>query len=224
MSHLKASIRTLLDGVRSRPAVHERLLYWSYGPEFRQWCKSYSCTELANRTLMYDHLIECAGLEGPIDYLEFGVSRGDSMRWWVENNKDPESTFVGFDSFEGIPESWATWPKGSFSADGQTPAIADPRCSFVKGLFHDTLPRWLAGHKFSRRTLVHLDADLYSSTVVVLGQLLPKLKTDDILIFDEFSSYLHEYRAYADLTAAYQRKFSPLCRARGWVHVALTAT
>ncbi len=173
---------------------------------------------------MYSYLIECATLNGPIDYIEFGVSRGGSMRWWVENNINPESTFVGFDSFEGIPEAWATWPKGSFSANGEIPAIADPRCSFVKGLFQDTLPGWVAGREFSRRTVVHLDADLYSSTLVVLAQLLPKLKANDILIFDEFSAFLDEYRAYADMTRAYQRNFTPLCRAVDWTHVAMTAT
>jgi O-methyltransferase len=173
---------------------------------------------------MYGYLIKCTGLEGPIDYLEFGVSRGDSMRWWVENSKHPESTFVGFDTFEGIPEAWATWPEGSFSTAGEIPEITDPRCSFVKGLFQDTLPGWLAGREFSRRTLVHLDADLYSSTLVVLSQLLPKLKTNDILIFDEFSSYLDEYRAFADTTMAYQRNFIPLCRAGDWTHVCMIAT
>jgi hypothetical protein len=173
---------------------------------------------------MYAHVAECAGLDGPIDYLEFGVSRGDSIRWWVENNKHPESTFVGFDTFEGIPEPWGMWPEGSFSADSQAPTITDSRCSFVKGLFQDTLPDWLACHDFSRRMLVHLDADLFTSTLVVLAQLLPKTKKDDILIFDEFSSYLDEYRAFAEMTTAYRREFVPLCRALDWCHTALIAT
>jgi O-methyltransferase len=173
---------------------------------------------------MYKHLIESEDLEGPIDYLEFGVSRGGTMRWWVENNRHPESTFVGFDSFEGLPEVWGGWPKGSFSADGEIPEIVDNRCSFVKGLFQDTLAGWLVGREFSCRTLVHLDADLYSSTLMVLAQLLPKLKKNDLLIFDEFSSYLDEYRAFADITMAYQRNFIPLCHACDWTHVAMTAT
>jgi O-methyltransferase len=87
----------------------------------------------------------------------------------------PDSTFVGFDTFEGLPEMWGPWPKGSFTADGETPDIVDPRCSFVKWLFQDTLPGWLSGREFPGRTLVHLDADLYSSTLVVLAQLLPKI-------------------------------------------------
>ena len=161
---------------------------------------------------------------GPIDYLEFGVSRGDSLRWWVENCRHPESTFTGFDTFEGIPEAWASWPRGTFSADGKAPEIDDPRCSFVKGLFQDTLAGWLSDREFPRRAVVHLDADLYSSTLVVLAQLLPKIKSNDILIFDEFCSYLHEYRAFAEMTKAYGREFVPLCRTAEWFQVALKAT
>jgi hypothetical protein len=179
---------------------------------------------LAERTELYRYVVECEGLEGPIDYLEFGVSRGGSMRWWVENSRHPESTFVGFDSFEGIPEAWANWPEGTFSAGGKTPDIADPRCRFVKGLFHDTVPGWLSGREFPRRTVLHLDADLYSSTLVVLAQLVPKLKQSDIVIFDQFCSYLHEYSAYVDMTTAYQRGFVPLCHTASWSQVALKAT
>jgi hypothetical protein len=39
---------------------------------------------------------------------------------------------------------------------------------------------------------------------------MPKLKKDDIIIFDEFCSYLHEYRAFVDATAAYPMRFRAL--------------
>jgi hypothetical protein len=146
------------------------------------------------------------------------------LRWWVENNQHPESSFVGFDSFEGLPEDWDGWPKGAFSTEGQLPEISDPRCSFVKGLFQNTLPGWLSARDFARRTVLNLDADLYSSTLMVLTQLLPKLKTDDILIFDEFGSYLHEYRAFSDATTAYQKRFVPVARTHHWGVVALKTT
>lgn len=110
-----------------------------------------------------------------------------------------------------------------FSAGGEIPAIGDERCQFVKGLFQETLPEWLSGREFTRRTILHLDADLYTSTMMVLTQLLPKLRSDAILIFDEFDDPLHEYRAFVNATAAYRREFMPVCRSESWTHVALKA-
>ena len=164
------------------------------------------------------------GLDGPISYLEFGVSRGDSIRWWVENNRPPERTFVGFDSFEGLPEHWGGWSKGSFSANGDIPGIADQGCSFVKGLCQDTVPSELAGHELCRRTVMHLDADLYTSTLLALTQLLPKVKAGSVIIFNEFSDYLHECRAWFDAAAAHRLSFVPLCHTPGWGQVAFQLT
>ena len=221
MNRLRTTIRDLLDRFRIRPAVHGRLMYWTYGPEFRRWCRSNPCEILAERTDLYRFLLEHEGLDGPIDYIEFGVSQGSSMRWWVENNRHPDSAFVGFDSFEGLPEGWDVWPKGAFSTQGRIPEIFDSRCSFVKGLFQDTLPGWLADREFARRTVIHLDADLYTSTLMVLTQLLHRLKYNDIVVFDEFDSYLHEYRAFIDAATAYRRDFVALCRNGQWARIAM---
>jgi hypothetical protein len=171
---------------------------------------------------MYRCLASRHGLDtAPINYLEFGVFRGDTLRWWTGTNRNPNSTFVGFDSFEGLPEKFERIPKGAFSAGGQIPQISDPRCSFVKGLFQDTLPGWLVGRELPHRTIVHLDADLYSSTLLVLSQLLPKLVRDDMLLFDEFNAYLHEYRALVETLAAYRRAVATLCHTKGWNQVAV---
>src|ERR1022692_2079890 len=63
-----------------------------------------------------------------IDYLEFGVYQGESMQVWADLNTHPDSRFVGFDSFEGLPEDWTKGkPAGTFDAGGKTPAIPDPR-------------------------------------------------------------------------------------------------
>jgi O-methyltransferase len=224
MDRVRSPIRNQFDRVRGRSAFHFRLMCWAYGPQFREWCRFHPCEDFAERDELYRFLLDREGLDGPIDYLEFGVSAGSSLRWWVENSRHSDSTFVGFDSFEGLPEDWGNWPKGSFSTDGRIPDIVDSRCNFVKGLFHESVPSWLTHREFTRRVVVHLDADLYTSTLMVLTQLLPKLKQDDILIFDQFASYLDEYRAFIDATQAYGRSFVPIGRTGEFGRVAMKAT
>jgi hypothetical protein len=67
--------------------------------------------------------------------LEFGVSAGSSLRWRVENSRHSDSTFVGFDSFEGLPEAWGNWPKGSFSTDGRVQTSLTHAATSSKGYF-----------------------------------------------------------------------------------------
>jgi O-methyltransferase len=216
---IKGSIQAVLDQVRVKPKINERIKYWAYGPEFRLWRKANPCALVPDRVALYQWLLERS--DGPIDYIEFGVSHGESISWWVDHNKHPETTFVGFDSFAGLPEKWHTWGEGSFTTGGKIPAIEDSRCKFVKGFFNTTVPAWIDGNDFSRRTVVHLDADLYTSTLLALTQLLPKLKSGSILIFDQFADPLHEYRAYCDAMAAYRRTSTALVRDATWAHIAL---
>lgn len=143
--------------------------------------------------------------ERPCTYLEFGVAGGDSIRWWLENARHSRAKFFGFDVFTGLPEQWESRWQGAFSTGGRAPVVEDSRCRFVKGMFQDTLISFLAEtpiRTLPRPLVVHMDADLYSSTVYVLFTLGPHLRANDLLIFDEFSSYEHEFRALEDFTAA----------------------
>ena len=133
----------------------------------------------------------------PVHYCEFGVANGDMIKFWASKNKHPKSTFVGFDSFEGLPEDWEAKKAGHFDTEGNLPEIDDPRVTFVKGLFQDTVYNTLKERNFDhQRKIFHLDADLFSSTLYVLFQLHAFLEQGDILIFDEFSSYDHEFSAF----------------------------
>ncbi len=159
----------------------------------------------ARRERLYADLLARLSLEtGPMWYLEFGVARGESIRWWSTRNTHTESRFIGHDSFEGLPDAWAAMPRGAFSTGGQLPAIDDPRVSFVKGWFRDTVgvglpPRPGEGH----RLVVNLDADLYGSTTVALHALFARLRAGDVLIFDEFAYPMDEFRAFLDYVDAY---------------------
>ncbi len=169
----------------------------------------------------YKYLFEMEKLDLPVDYLEFGVFGGKSFQWWASANKHPESRFVGFDTFSGLPEDWDMFKKGDMSVDGNVPQMDDARCSFEAGLFQDTLPGFL--YKFERRSrlVIHMDADLYSSTLYVLTSLAPILRKGDIILFDEFNIPLHEFRAFTDFVESYYIKTKLLTAVNNYYQVSM---
>jgi O-methyltransferase len=139
-------------------------------------------------------------------YLEFGVASGQSFFWWAKNNNHVDSRFYGFDTFEGLPEDWGGYRKGDMAHGIHELQSTDSRTSFIKGTFQQTLCLFTAEHReelLNRPKLVHLDADLFSSTIFVLSQLYPFLKKGDMLLFDEFNVANHEFFAYKIFTEAF---------------------
>jgi hypothetical protein len=156
-----------------------------------------------------------------IDYLEFGVASGIAFKWWVNNYKNPETRFYGFDVFTGLPEDFGVMKKKHYDTKGVTPNIDDRRVKFVAGLFQESLPAFLKEYKSDRRKVIHMDADLYSSTLFVLTRLLPLLKKDDVIIFDEFGVPTHEFRAFLDIISSYQFEYEVLAAVNNYLQVAL---
>lgn len=134
----------------------------------------------------------------PFDYFEFGVDDGESLRWWLQHLTNSSARFYGFDSFEGLPEDWGKFKKGSFTHEGRMPIITDSRAQLIKGWFHETLPGFLQTHQPKHRKIIFFDADLYSSTIFVLTAMAPHLQTGDFLLFDEFFAPQHEFKALVD--------------------------
>jgi hypothetical protein len=142
----------------------------------------------------------------PSVYLEFGVHKGHSMSQWSVLLRHPNSQLVGFDSFVGLPEQWRGLPSGGLTVSGLIPQIADPRISFEKGWFQDTLPKFKV---IDREALVvFLDADLYSSTILVLRTLKEHMQIGrTYLIFGQFTDRDHELRAFEDFVRETGMKF-----------------
>lgn len=169
------------------------------------------CATFEKREDMYAHL--AAPLrDKAIDYLEFGVWQGASIKYWASLNSHPESRFVGFDTFEGLPEDWDDSPKGTFSTKGKMPVSDDYRISFEKGLFQDTLPGHLAKSPPTGDLVMHVDCDLYSSTLFVLGTLHPCVRRGTVIIFDDFYSLNHEFRAFFDYDRSFGIKWTPAAK------------
>jgi O-methyltransferase len=153
-----------------------------------------------DRYMLYERVIQEERLdEEGINFLEFGVYRGESIAWWRGRIAHSDARFVGFDTFTGLPEEWYRGAcSGTFSADGKLPLNDDHRCEFQVGMFQQTLPRFLDGFMRRGRIVLHLDADLYSSTLFVLASMAGLLRPGDLLFFDEFSTPRHEFQAFHD--------------------------
>jgi O-methyltransferase len=173
------------------------------------WIRDHSSQAVAvnDKWSLYDYLNDEV-LDGePIDYLEFGVYRGATIRGWAVRNANDRSRFVGFDSFEGLPEDWGKdFRAGHFDTHGVMPPTDDRRISFVKGWFQQTLPSFMNTFEPRSRLVIHNDSDLYSSTLYVLTTLDRWIKAGTVIVFDEFSTPLHEFRAFHDYLSAYMRR------------------
>lgn len=150
--------------------------------------------------------------EKEIIYVEFGVAEAHSFKWWATHNTNVDSKFFGFDTFEGLPENWgAFYKKGDMSSS--LPDIGDSRAKFIKGIFQDTLPAFLDETENSlkiKQKIIHMDADLFSSTIFVLSQLYRFLNKGDIILFDEFNVANHEFFAFKIFTESFYVKLRPV--------------
>ena len=198
------------------PALSRSLIRLGYTVKLLQWIKNNPCVEFngngsySNRDL-FAHVLARHDISGPIDYLEFGVAAGSSLAWWVANNRHADSRFYGFDTFTGLPEDWYYAPKGSYSTQGKLPDISDARCTFEVGLFQDTLGAFLEKNLLTRRKVIHIDSDLYSSSLYTLTTLAALLQPGDIVFFDDFGGLknpVDDFRSLHDFAAAFRVAYS----------------
>lgn len=177
--------------------------------------------DYSKRFKLYEEIINTQKLETTaLDYLEFGVSKGVSFRWWINRLKHKDVRFYGFDTFSGLPEDWGAFKKGDMDNGNKPPVIDDDRHSFYQGLFQQTLIPFLADFDSSRQKIIHMDADIYSATLYVLTLMTPYLKKGDIIFFDEFNVPLHEFKAFLDWTSAFYIKYTLLGSVNNYYQVA----
>lgn len=138
-------------------------------------------------------------------FVEFGVYKG----YWL--NKFSEMTtrpMFGFDSFEGIPDSWTLRRKGDFAVE-RLPEVPN-NVQLIKGWFKDTLPPFLATHPESV-AFAHIDCDLYSSTKEVLDLIARRIKAGTVLVLDDFMEepgwQNEEHKAFFEFVETYHVQF-----------------
>lgn len=197
------------------PRIIRKLESVRLSGEYAKFRDSLDIPVIESREAFHNKLIEQVGKSGPIRYLEFGVYRGKSFSWWADANDHADSRFHGYDTFEGLPEDWQKSKlKGHFSTGGELPKTDDPRVTFHKGLFQETLNYSFASFQDRDGTLIcHIDCDIYSGAIYVLFQMDPILTKGDIVIFDEFKDHNNEFLAFTQFMSAGHSKLQPFARA-----------
>ena len=158
--------------------------------------------------------------------IEFGTNNGGWLKYFADHLPNSMS-LVGFDCFEGLPEAWDSLPAGSIRGYGapvelwrdepeerariiagaergeKFPPPPQPNVRVESGLFSESLPRYLSAGWPGELRLIHFDADLYISTRPVLDTLCGPLKYRYLILFDEFYSVNHEFRAWREFTSLF---------------------
>jgi len=157
--------------------------------------------ELSGQTTGFDHI------------LEFGVADGHTI-YQLRNTTHPKYQIFGFDTFTGLPEDWegANITAGTFSVNGKIPDHIHG-VTFHKGLFKDTLPLYVEVAK--PIALLHIDCDLYSSTIDVLYTLNDYIFPETVIVFDEWyyngvdipQNRQHEQKAFYEWSKHFGRSF-----------------
>ena len=91
----------------------------------------------------------------------------------------------GFDTWEGLPESWAGhMGSGRFSTGGVLPPVRQG-VRLHKGFFNETLPVWLHEHPHTPIYGISVDCDLYNGSMDVLTLVGKRLQKGSIIHFHE---------------------------------------
>ena len=156
-------------------------------------------------------------------HLEFGVYKADSINMCAK--LAPQRSFIGFDSFQGLPEAWTLGArKGAFDIGGKLPSVRK-NVSLVKGFFDASLPGFCKENQGRTVAFIHIDCDLYTATRDVLNLLRPMFRPGTVIAFDEYYNYPdwleHEYKAWMEFVEVAAVKFAYIGYIRTGNQVAL---
>jgi hypothetical protein len=157
----------------------------------------------------------------PVDgyYMEFGCHGARTFRLaWDAFHFLFDRTYIGFDSFEGLPpiepdDRMPIWSPGALAtteSDFRRCALAHgippDRLRTVKGWFEQSLTPELADELLpTRAAVIYVDCDLYASTVPVLRFARPFFQRGTVLVFDDWFCF------HGDPERGQRRAFREFC-------------
>ncbi len=146
------------------------------------------------------HAMSKANLKDDGLICEFGVFQGITINYLASLTT---KTVNGFDSFEGLPETWRpNFEKGRFKLE-KLPEVRS-NVKLFKGWFDDSLPKFLGDHK-QHAAFLHIDCDLYSSTKTIFNLFRDRIRPGTVIAFDEMFNYpgwqQGEFKAFNEFIA-----------------------
>jgi O-methyltransferase len=133
-------------------------------------------------------------------YFEFGCNEANTVRQaWSHFEHLFDFHYVGFDSFEGLPEiaeidKQLIWAKGKLAFDedefinrATRHGIPRARLHTVKGFYDQSLSETLKARFLpTKAAVVYIDCDLYKSTVPILEWIVDFLQVGTVIVFDDW--------------------------------------
>ena len=189
---------------------------------------AYQDYRYSDERLKFVHLLECMNyvrISGPMDeppvFFEFGCHSGRTFSAAVNAARYLNMTdaqFYAFDSFEGLPttnpQEDGIFQTGSFCTSQsdfvkivkQKTGLGLDADHIIKGFYSDSLTTELQ-KRMPKVGIVHIDVDLYSSTIQVLEFIRPLMVLGTVLVFDDWYAFppganKGEMRAVKEFSAA----------------------
>ena len=177
--------------------------------------------------------VRVAGAGGntlPQTYLEFGCHSARTFSAAVNAARlfqMSNAAFYAFDSFEGLPETDVDvdgyFESGTFCTSRaefvdilhKNTGLTLPDSNIIQGYYSESLSSQLQA-RMPKAGVVHIDVDLYSSTVDVLKFIKPLMVVGTVLIFDDWYCFppganKGELRALSEFSEA-----NPLFKLEEW--------
>ncbi len=201
---------------------HEKKYVPEYRDNGKDWPANAHTMIGAKRLLNIRFALETVvreGIEG--DFIETGVWRGGACifaRGVLNALGSTKKVYVA-DSFAGLPrpdpekypvdlddklytyETLAV-SRAEVEANFDCYGLLDSSVEFIEGYFEETLPN----ANVSTLSVVRLDGDMYSSTIVALESLYSKLSEGGFLIIDDYGAIHSCRKAVEDFRTAYAIK------------------
>ncbi len=190
----------------------------------RRWLDDYVDFAQRQREYVFRSIARFCNINRPSEgyYFEFGCHGANTMRLAWQNSRHLFNwTYVGFDSFQGLPEiaeidRQAIWAKGRLRTEEsdfrraiEAAGMPAERLITVKGFYDQSLTPQLRD-KFRPATaaVIYVDCDLYQSTVPVLEFSKDFLRVGTVVVFDDWFCFngdprRGEQRAWAEFRARY---------------------
>lgn len=179
--------------------------------------------DTSRRYELFQKLVENESLN-EMFYLEFGVTAGNSMRWWLANNKHPHSYFYGFDALSAIVEDLQSSKRSTRSELNEKLQFSDERVKLFSGTVQESFPQFLRDYNVifdAKRKLIHLDLEKFSDNMFVLSLIGIHLKAGDILLFNHFNAQNRTFQAFLSFMEAFQFQYEVIAEANNYQQVAI---